>query len=297
MREELFEFYKKISVYTNFLPYKEYFKSLPDDLDELIHLIRSNIIHRVELVKAYKGDETKQKLTEEFPWYRYRCEDDILLTAPAIMAELFRQDERGLVLDREIRDKIVITCRYMSVLAASILKAKGYCCRVRSGFAPYFYENISCDHWICQYWNSKEKRWVDLDVDGEYHDDKTKKMIFAAEAWLDVREKKRDGNEFVHGSSTRGLAMLARAVFLDFHSLMNDEISYLFMPSYIDSDKKFLSLSNKELKEIDLLAKLLLDPDKNFDEIRYLFRNDKKLRVINTPLVGDRNHLELEALK
>ena len=88
--------------------------------------------------------------------------------------------------------------------------------------------------------------------------------------------------------------MLARAVFFDFHSLMNDEISYLFMPTYIDEEEEFFSLTTGDLKEIDDLAQLLLEPDKNFDEIRYLFRSDPKLRVINTPLVGDRNHLELE---
>lgn len=295
MREDIIEFYKSVSMYTNFGSYQEYFKNLPDDIDELIHLIRSNIIHRVELVEAYQENENKEELKENFPWYRYRCEDDILLTAPAMMAELFRQDDRGLVLDREIRDKIVVTCRYMSVLCASILKAKGYICRVRSGFAPYFYEGVACDHWICQYYDSRTSRWVDVDTDGCYHDDANRKMIFAGEAWLSVRNGKRDVMDFVHGSDVTGMAMLARAVFLDFHSLMNDEISYLFMPTYIDTDKEFLSLSNEELAEIDKLAELLLDPDENFDEIRYLFRNDPKLRVINTPLVGDKSHLEVEA--
>ena len=44
---------------------------------------------------------------------------------------------------------------------ASILKSKSIPCRVRSGHAPYFdmgeLRNVSTDHWINQYWNSKEK--------------------------------------------------------------------------------------------------------------------------------------------
>lgn len=40
------------------------------------------------------------------------------------------------------------------------------------------------------------------------------------------------------------------------------------------------------------LATLLLDPDKNFDELKYLFRNDKKLRALNFPLINDSDHLE-----
>ena len=38
----------------------------------------------------------------------------------------------------------------------------------------------------------------------------------------------------------------------------------------------------------------MLDPNKNFDELRYLFYNDKKFRILNTPLISDNEHLELE---
>ncbi len=37
----------------------------------------------------------------------------------------------------------------------------------------------------------------------------------------------------------------------------------------------------------------MLEPDQNFDELRYLFRNDKWLRCINTPLLSDKDHLEI----
>lgn len=87
--------------------------------------------------------------------------------------------------------------------------------------------------------------------------------------------------------------MLARSLFYDFHSLMNDEISYLFFPSFIDEKEEFFKLGINELKEFDDLANLMLNPDENFDELRYLFNNDKRFRVINTPILGDRDHLEL----
>ena len=75
---------------------------------------------------------------------------------------------------------------------------------------------------------------------------------------------------------------------------MNDEISYLFFPTVMDSKDEFFNLDAFELEKIDYLAELMLDPDKNFDELRYLFRNDKWLRVINTPLLGDYDHFELK---
>lgn len=278
-------------MYTNYEGFYDYFRSLPDDLEELRKLIRNNIIHRVALLNAFKQEN--ESITKHYPWYRNRCDDDILLTAPAMMAELFRQDKRGLINGRRVEDMIVVTCRYVSVLTASILKAKGYSVRVRSGFAPWVRENVACDHWICQYYSEEEKRWIDYDVDEEIHDDPSKKLIMAATAWLDVRSGKRACDYFVHGSNLRGLPMLARSLFFDFHALMNDEISYLFFPTYIDTDEEFFKLNIDDLKELDDLANLLLDPDKNFDELRYLFRNDKKLRTLNFPLIGDRDHLEL----
>ena len=54
---------------------------------------------------------------------------------------------------------------------ASLLKIKVIPARVRSGFAPYFsVEGLpggkSDDHWINQYWDESEQRWITIDVDG-----------------------------------------------------------------------------------------------------------------------------------
>lgn len=175
MRNEILEFYLKTSVYTNYFPFEDYYNSLPDDIEELSKLLCHQVIHRKELIKSYinKDDNSNlEKIREEYPWYRNRCDDDILLTAPAITAELFRQDSRGFVMGREVKDRVVITCRYVSVLLASILKAKGIPARCRSGYANYFLEdrkNIYYDHWIVQYYNSTENRWVNVDADGLYN--------------------------------------------------------------------------------------------------------------------------------
>ena len=70
----------------------------------------------------------------KFPWHRHRCEDDILLTAVAIAAELFRLDNKGFTFHRSVENKIVVTCRYVSVLMSAILKVKEIPCRSREGF-------------------------------------------------------------------------------------------------------------------------------------------------------------------
>ena len=121
-----------------------------------------------------------------------------------------------------------------------------------------------------------------------------KSFCWIAEVWLNTRSGKDDINKYIHGSSFQGLNMLAYTLFFYFYSLMGDEISYLFKPSYIDNNNKFFNLTEEELKELDDLATLMLDPNKNFDELRNLFNNNKKLRIVNTPLISDKEHLELD---
>lgn len=278
--------------------YRDYFKTLPDDVSELGELICSQIIHRVTLKQG--NTNANEGLIygdmDLFPWYRMRCEDDVFLTAPAMTAELFRLDDRGFTRDRRVECKLVVTCRYVSVLMSSILKAKGIPCRSRSGFAPYIDINAvsSYDHWINQYWDDKRSDWVSFDSDGffkrdvigfDQYDIPFTKFDWAADTWLKIRRNKTDGNRFVYAGGETGIEAAIRAVFYDYHSLMNNEISYLFQPAYIDWKVDWLNES--DLAEIDHLAGLMLAPDKNFNALCDLWKNNRKFRILNSPLVGD----------
>ncbi len=115
MYKEILDFYLKTSVYTNYFPFEDYYKSLPDNIEELSRLLSHQVIHRQELVRSYLKEPSRydnkvelDKIKERYPWYRNRCDDDILLTAPAITAELFRQDPRGFVMGRETKDMILL---------------------------------------------------------------------------------------------------------------------------------------------------------------------------------------------
>lgn len=70
-------------------------------------------------------------------WWR-QPEDDILVTVSAMLSELYRRDSRGFILDREPKDKLVLTCRFVAIMMATILKSKGIPARVRSGNTSYF---------------------------------------------------------------------------------------------------------------------------------------------------------------
>lgn len=309
MKDEILNFYLQTSIYTNYYPFKDYYRRLPSNIEELSRLLHHQVIHRSQLIRSYLNQPRNyennveiNKIKKQYPWYKNRCDDDILLTAPAITAELFRQDSRGFTMGREIKDKVVITCRYVAILLASILKAKGIPARCRSGYTDYFLNErgkVFYDHWIVQYYSAEEKRWINVDPDGDYkvdfnqYDFPNKEFKWISEVWLNVRTGKDDCKRYIHGWCYNDLNNLAYALFFDFHSLMNDEISYLFFPTMFDKKEEFNNLNEEELGKLDQLATLMLDPDKNFDELRYLFRNDKWLRIINTPLLNDKDHLEI----
>lgn len=304
MKPELFKHFLQTGPFTYAGLYRDYFRSLPDDPRELGDLISHQIVHRVTLREGNTNANADLRYGDmnEYPWYRMRCEDDMFLTAPAIAAELFRLDGRGFVPDRAVKDKLVLTCRYVSVLVSAIYKAKGIPCRSRAGFAPYFQPGVSMDHWINQVWNEKEGRWVTFDADGFYdeqamgicqYDMSEKSFDWAGAAWLAIRRGETDGREFLYadGLGTCSLKAVIRYLFYDFHALMNHEISYLFQPAYVDG--KFDSLTEDDFKELDALAELLLSPDENFPALQSLWETNRKFRVLNSPLVGDWDNLPL----
>ncbi len=47
---------------------------------------------------------------------------------------------------------------------ASLLQSKGIPARPRCGFGAYFMPDHYEDHWVCEYWNEQERRWVLVDA-------------------------------------------------------------------------------------------------------------------------------------
>ena len=297
MEKRLLDFYKQTSLYTDLGLYKDFCKNLTDNINELCVLQRMQIIHPVAFdntdirkqEKCFWGDMTKVPVT------RLDYEDDLFPTAISMISELLRKDS-NYSKDRNAEDKIHVTCRGEAILLAATLKAKGYSARVRSGFAPYIkYDGVAYDHWITEYFDDKKNRWVLVDADGhcsdhdmefDLNDIPRDKFIFGAEAYLGIRNNKYQTNEIYYASdpATLGLKASLRGLFYDFHSLMNDEIIFLHLPKYIQ-DKNF-QLTENEYKELDKLAILMLDPDKNFDELIQIWNNESKYRIMSGALNG-----------
>lgn len=298
INNEILEFYKSTSPYTDLGLYTDFAKNLPDDIGALCTLQRNQTIHPFDLCDeqmrmdkdSFYGDMTK------IPRTTLCYENDIFPTAQSMIAELLRRD-KNYSIHRKIEDKIHVCCREQAIFLASILKAKGISARVRSGFCRY--ANLpgvqACDHWIVEYYDMKIGKWTLVDADmfydseilKEYHVDfnlldiPREKFIFGAEAYLNIRKNKLKENDLYYASNTPvlGIEAALHGLFYDFHSLMNNEIIFLHLPKYI-RDKNF-QLSEEEYKELDNLATLMLDPDKNFIELRYIWENNEKFRIMS----------------
>jgi hypothetical protein len=299
MENKILEHYLEFGTFTNPGCYKTFLQGLPDKIEEIGSLICHQVIHRVILKNGNTGVNSDLRYGDMnlFPWYRLRCEDDILPSAVSMIAELLRLDNRGFVLDRRVEDKIIVTCRYVAILMASILKSKNIPCRVRSGFAPYLVPELSIDHWINQYWNEAEHKWITFDADGFYDNNigfeqyniADKKFDWAAETWKGLRKRTLDEKRYFNAGGFTGFMPVPWALFYDFHSLMNNEILYLQGPYYLPFD--FDKIDDKDLNDIDELAELLLDPDKNFDELLRIWTTEKRYRILNSPLINNGDHV------
>lgn len=293
LNPQLRKHYLEFGIFTYPGLYKQKLIDLPDDVRELGLLVRKNIVHRTTLDAGNVGTNADLRFGNmtKMPWWR-QPEDDILPTTGAMLIELYRRDDRGFVLDRAVENKLVLTCRFVAILMASILKSKGIPARVRSGNAPYFEPHQSDDHWITQYWSDKQERWITIDIDGSLslaedfdpYDMPDGTFNFPGKAWLDVRSGKVDPNYFYNAGGVRGLVVVAWSLFYDFHSLMNQEDIFLHIPKIVRLHE-FPKLTEEQLKEIDKLAELMTDPDANFEKLKELYETKREFRLVSGALL------------
>lgn len=295
---QLRKHYLEFGIFTYPGLYKQKLIDLPDDIRELGLLVRKNIVHRTTLDAGNVGTNADLRFGDmtKMPWWR-QPEDDILPTTGAMLTELYRRDDRGLVLDRALENKLVLTCRFVGILMASILKSKGIPARVRSGNAPYFgahpeYGEVSWDHWITQYWSDDQERWITIDVDGSLsldedfdpYDMPDGMFDFPGKAWLDIRKGKDKPERFYNAGGERGLVVVAWSLFYDFHSLMHQEDIFLHIPKIVRWHE-FSKLTESQLKEIDELAELMTDPDTNFGRLKEVYETKREFRLVSGALL------------
>lgn len=298
MNENIYQPYLETSVYTCLGAYGEYAASLPDDVPSLGMLVCDQLTHPTLLYtppSAYLEDTYFGKLAS-YPKERFKDEDELFVTAAAMVAEIFRLDKNGFVSGKDVTKRITVSCRHASVLFSALLKARGIPCRSRAGFVDFGNDGTSyTEHWVNEYWSFAESRWVLVDVDGYYEYERRfgysqfdlprRKFLTASEAWLGLRDNTLTKKLELFTAGQDILEGVCGYLFMDFHSLMNNEIFYSHQPEYLRN--RFRLLSREELAELDELALLMQNPDAVIDRKPELMKHHEKFFLLTNSSMNE----------
>jgi hypothetical protein len=133
-------------------PYSQWLEGLPTGIDELCRVVQGTTIH------IFWAGRYGLELSEE------RKAEVQLRTLQNRLRHTLELDGRPLTEARPIEKKSVGNCRDFSLLLVSILRHQGVPARARCGFGAYFLPNHFEDHWVAEYWNAQQGRWILVDA-------------------------------------------------------------------------------------------------------------------------------------
>jgi hypothetical protein len=123
--------------------------------------------------------------------------------ASELIAVLTALDPSPLSHARTPEKRVIGTCRHFTTLACAFLRARGIPARARCGFGTYFAEGRGYDHWITEYWDADDQRWVRVDTEhlGKGYVDHLEDLapgefLTGGEAWTRYRAGLIDGQTF-----------------------------------------------------------------------------------------------------
>ncbi|WP_415854456.1 transglutaminase domain-containing protein [Sinomonas sp. G460-2] len=143
-----------------------------------------------------------------------RFDENQIRPAHSLVRRLLALDPAPVTTAREPDRRLVGTCRHFAVLSCALLRYRGVAARVRCGFATYFQRGQGLDHWITEYWDENDERWIRIDseilgrtVVPHPHDLRPGEFLTGGEAWEAYRSGEIDASRFgVHGTHNWGPA-------------------------------------------------------------------------------------------
>lgn len=252
---DVMEFYKSYSRVTDPGKYGRLYAGLPRDLVQLCRIVKAQLIHPF-------GDAGKYPELAKLG-----SEDETMYSVEDMLAELERRNPRGLVLDRLPAERLRLSCRFHSILLASILKSQGVPARLRVGFAKYLSPpgvDMACDHWICEIWDQRAGKWIFADPDKEMVDFDRKEFELSGDVWLNVIDKKADPGRYGVWKWT-GLDYIKANLLHDRSCVMNNELIYWEGPAL--AQKKCSGFSAGDYELLSEIALLLHDADRNWKRL------------------------------
>lgn len=198
--------------------YAPYFAGLPAGVPQLVSILQGLMLH------IFWAERYGVKLSEG-----RQAEVQIRAVGPKL-ARLLELEPAPLACARPVEQRLVGNCRDFSLMLTSMLRATGFAARSRCGFGTYFTPGKFEDHWVTEYWDDAQARWVMVDsqlddlqkqvlgISFDSLDMPAGKFMLAGEAWKLCRSGRADpelfgifqwhGMDFVRDNLLRDLLAL-----------------------------------------------------------------------------------------
>ncbi len=258
------------------------FDSLPGDIGELCKIVQGVTVH------VFWAERYGLKLSPE-------CEAEVQLrTMEKRLARTLELDPRPLSAARPLERKLVGNCRDHTLLLVAMLRQQGIPARARCGFGAYFLPNHYEDHWVAEYWNAAQGRWVlvdaqldefqcrEMQVSFDPLDVPRDQFIVGGRAWQMCRSGAADpdsfgifdmrGLGFIRGDFIRDVAALNKVELLPW------DCWGLILKYEMDDNQ----IEAADLALLDQLAELTGGDVPDFEQVRSLYEADPRLRVTET---------------
>jgi hypothetical protein len=205
------------------------------------------------------------------------------------LQRILKLDDRPLHIARAPERRVLQRCNSFALLLVTMLRAKGVPARSRSGFAAYLNPPKFEDHWICEYWDSGERRWrlADPQIDEVWRrrlniridtlDLPRAQFLTASDAWRRCRSGEADERFGISFASLRGLWFVAGSLIRDVAALNKMEMAPWDVWGAQPGPREELDLAF-----FDDLAALTREPDDAFSKMRRRYGEDERLRVAAT---------------
>jgi hypothetical protein len=280
MTDELLAFYAAPGMMTDPGECGGMLQGLPEDIASLVKVVQGNLIH------IFWAERYGRKLSE--------AEQQTVAVRPlsAKLERMQQVDGRPLSAARPVEQRQVGNCRDFSLLLAGILRHQGRPARARCGFGMYFMPDHFEDHWVCEYWDDRQQRWVLVDaqldelqqgvlgIGFDPLDVPRDQFIIAGQAWQMCRTGQAKPEQFgiadwhgwwfIWGNVVRELLSLNKLEILPWDHEVGVFTHRLEDPFPEDA---------QEVAFYDHIAALTSAGDAAFDEIRRLYEQDPRWRV------------------
>jgi hypothetical protein len=275
-RTDLLTYYAQPGPMTDPQDQAHLLNDLPTDILSLVKVVQGVMVHIFwsERYGLQLSDERKQEVNLRF--------------VDKMLARIIELDDRPLTMARDLDHKFVGNCRDHSTLLCAMLRHQGVPARARCGFGAYFTPGHYEDHWVGEYWNTAQQRWILVDaqldqvqcealnIPFDPLDVPRDQFVIGGQGWQMVRSGGADPDSFGI-FEWHGQWFVQDNLVRDFLSLNKIELLPWDGWGLMAGPEDVVSADDVAL--LDRIAALTIDPDAAFDDLRSLYTSDPRLHT------------------